>query len=154
VGGLYYCATISRFENGQLGEIFLTSNKAGSQADTAARDSAILVSLALQHGAELETIRQGLYRALNRAAFNLFQLVESGDLNEELVRSELFVAATANGLVAEDGAAQVRATIDSGSRAGHARPRAAKPYASSPLGRALDLIAEQETAELNPGVSS
>jgi putative DNA primase/helicase len=61
--------------------------------------------------------------ALNSAAFNLFQLVKSKDLNENLVRTELFAAAEACGLVAEDGAAQVRATIESGARAGHARPR-------------------------------
>ncbi len=33
---------------------------------------------------------------LNRAAFNLFQLVESKDLNENLVRTELFDAAAAS----------------------------------------------------------
>jgi hypothetical protein len=62
--------------------------------------------------------------ALNCAAFNLFQLVNNGDLNENMVRSELFAAAKACGLVDEDGAAQVQATIESGARAGHARPRA------------------------------
>jgi putative DNA primase/helicase len=61
---------------------------------------------------------------LNKAAFNMFQLVNGGHLNENMVRTELFAAATACGLVAEDGAAQVHATIDSGARAGHARPRA------------------------------
>jgi hypothetical protein len=45
VGGLRYCATIARFEDGRIGEIFLASHKAGSQADTAARDSAIVVRL-------------------------------------------------------------------------------------------------------------
>ena len=62
--------------------------------------------------------------ALNKASFKMFQLVASGDLTEEQVSTELFAAAIANGLVAEDGAAQVRATIQSGARAGHARPRA------------------------------
>jgi hypothetical protein len=62
--------------------------------------------------------------ALNKAAFNMFQLVNGGHLNENMVRMELFAAATACGLVAEDGAAQVYATIDSGARAGRARPRA------------------------------
>jgi hypothetical protein len=62
VDGLHYCATVSRFEDGHIGEIFLASHKAGSQADTAARDGAIVVSLAIQHGADLETIRRGLCR--------------------------------------------------------------------------------------------
>ncbi len=62
VGGLRYCATISRFEDGRIGEIFLASHKAGSHADTAARDSAIVLSLAAQHGADIATIRRGLSR--------------------------------------------------------------------------------------------
>ena len=69
--------------------------------------------------------------ALNKASFKMFQLVAKGQLTEEQVRSALFAAATANGLVAEDGAAQVHATIDSGARAGHERPRAAKPAAQT-----------------------
>jgi hypothetical protein len=62
VGGLRYCATIARFEDGRIGEIFLASHKAGSQADTAARDSAIVASIAVQHGPDLETIQRGLCR--------------------------------------------------------------------------------------------
>jgi hypothetical protein len=64
--------------------------------------------------------------ALNRAAFNMFQLVNSGDLNETLVREKLFAAARACGLVDDDGARQVLATIESGARAGHLRPRTGK----------------------------
>jgi hypothetical protein len=58
-GGL---ATISRFEDGRLGEIFLTSRRSGSDTDTAARDSAIVCSIALQFGADVETIRKALCR--------------------------------------------------------------------------------------------
>lgn len=61
-GGLAYLATISRFPDGHLGEIFLTNHKAGSAADTAARDSAIVCSIALQFGADIETIRKALCR--------------------------------------------------------------------------------------------
>jgi putative DNA primase/helicase len=61
--------------------------------------------------------------ALNRAAFSMFQLVASGDVTEDMVRTHLFAAAETNGLVAEDGAAQVHATIESGARAGNVRPR-------------------------------
>ena len=60
--GLAYLATISRFPDGSLGEIFLTNHKAGSAADTAARDSAIVCSIALQFGADVETIRKALCR--------------------------------------------------------------------------------------------
>jgi hypothetical protein len=60
--GLAYVATISRFADGGLGEIFLSAAKAGSAVDTAARDSAIVFSIALQSGADVETIRKALCR--------------------------------------------------------------------------------------------
>lgn len=60
--GLDYVATISRFDDGRVGEIFLSNHKAGSHADTAARDSAIVCSIALQFGADIETIRRALCR--------------------------------------------------------------------------------------------
>jgi hypothetical protein len=60
--GLSYVATVSRFHDSRIGEIFLTSHKAGSAADTAARDAAIVCSIALQFGADVETIRRALCR--------------------------------------------------------------------------------------------
>jgi hypothetical protein len=66
--GLKYTATISRFADGRLGEIFLSNHKAGSHADTAARDSAIVCSIALQFNADLETIRRALCRDSHGAA--------------------------------------------------------------------------------------
>lgn len=60
--GLKYVASISRFPDGRLGEIFLSNHKNGSAADTAARDAAIAASLALQHGADISTIAKALCR--------------------------------------------------------------------------------------------
>jgi hypothetical protein len=61
-GGLPYIATVSPFSDGTIGEIFLTNHKSGSDTDTAARDSAIVCSIALQFGADIETIRKALCR--------------------------------------------------------------------------------------------
>ena len=61
-GGLKYTCTVGRFSDGRLAEIFLTNHKAGSHADTAARDSAITFSIAVQHGADPGTIRSALCR--------------------------------------------------------------------------------------------
>src|SRR5262249_17447410 len=69
--------------------------------------------------------------ALNRAAFNLSQLVAIGGLDADTVREQLFAAAEACGLVAEDGANSVRATIDSGSRAGLGKPRQVSEWQQS-----------------------
>jgi hypothetical protein len=60
--GLAYTATASWFGDGRLAELFLNNHKAGSQADTSAKDAAITLSLALQHGADIETIRKALCR--------------------------------------------------------------------------------------------
>ena len=50
--GLRFSATISRFADGRIGELFLNNHKAGNQTDTNARDAAIVLSFALQHGAD------------------------------------------------------------------------------------------------------
>jgi ribonucleoside-diphosphate reductase alpha chain len=60
--GMAFTATISRFPDGRLGEIFLTNGKVNTDADTAARDSAVVASLALQHGVPLDTLRKALLR--------------------------------------------------------------------------------------------
>lgn len=62
IGGLEYTATVSRFSDGRIGEVFLGNHKSNSSADTAARDSAIVFSIAVQHGADPETIRRALCR--------------------------------------------------------------------------------------------
>ena len=41
VGGLTYTATISRYADGRVGELFLGNHKSNSTADTNARNSAI-----------------------------------------------------------------------------------------------------------------
>jgi hypothetical protein len=60
---------------------------------------------------------------LNRAAFNLFQIVAGGALSEQEVGDRLFAAADACGLIADDGVPQVLATIKSGACAGFKKPR-------------------------------
>jgi hypothetical protein len=62
LGGMAYHATVSRFPDGAPAEIFLNAAKTDSAADIAARDSAVAVSLALQYGAPLDVLRNGLMR--------------------------------------------------------------------------------------------
>ena len=62
VSGRRYRATISRYADGRVGEIFLSNNKSGSDSDTAARDSAVVCSIALQYGVPLTVIRRALMR--------------------------------------------------------------------------------------------
>lgn len=60
--GLAYSATISRYPDNTLAEIFISNSKAGSHSDSAAKDSAVVASLALQHGVPLDVIRKALLR--------------------------------------------------------------------------------------------
>jgi hypothetical protein len=60
--GFKFVATVSRFPDGRIAEIFLTNGKCGSDSDVAARDSAVVCSIALQFGAPLDTIRRALIR--------------------------------------------------------------------------------------------
>jgi hypothetical protein len=60
--GQTYSVTVGCFGDGRLAEIFLGNAKAGSHSDSAAKDSAVVCSLALQHGVPLETIRKALMR--------------------------------------------------------------------------------------------
>ena len=60
--GLRYTCTVCRFRDGRIAEIFLGNHKTNSSADTNARDNAIVASLALQHSAGIEVIRNALCR--------------------------------------------------------------------------------------------
>jgi hypothetical protein len=62
VAGLRYTATISRFADGRVAEVFLQNHKSNSTADVHARDAAIAFSFAVQHGADPEAIRRALCR--------------------------------------------------------------------------------------------
>ena len=61
-GGLRYTCTVGRFPDGRLAEVFLSNHKSNSAADANARDAAIVCSIALQCGADIETIRLALSR--------------------------------------------------------------------------------------------
>ena len=68
LGGLRFTATVSRFDDGRIAEVFLSNHKAGNQSDTNARDCAILLSFALQHGADINQIRKAICRNSNGQA--------------------------------------------------------------------------------------
>jgi hypothetical protein len=57
-----FIATTGRFPDGRLAEVFISNGKINTDADTSARDSAVVCSIALQFGADLATIRGALLR--------------------------------------------------------------------------------------------
>lgn len=63
-GGLdrRYAVTLGFYDDGDLGEVFITGGKSGEQVEAVARDGAVLLSLALQHGTPLDAIASAITR--------------------------------------------------------------------------------------------
>lgn len=63
-GGLTknHTITVGYYDDDRPGEVFITGGKSGEQVEAIARDGAVLMSLALQHGATLDTIRHAITR--------------------------------------------------------------------------------------------
>ena len=57
-----FSVTTGYYDDGTFGEVFITGGKSGEQVEAIARDGAVLLSLALQYGAPLETIAGALTR--------------------------------------------------------------------------------------------
>lgn len=63
VGSQRYIATVGHFPDGRPAELFVNgAMRAGTEADINCCDGAIAVSLALQYGCPLETLRSGMKR--------------------------------------------------------------------------------------------
>jgi hypothetical protein len=54
--------TLGFYPDGTIGEVFISGAKAGSEVEAVARDGAVLLSILLQYGAPLETIKHAITR--------------------------------------------------------------------------------------------
>lgn len=61
-GNADFATGVGVFADGRPAEVFVTGAKAGSDVQALARDGAILLSLALQFGVPLETIKHAITR--------------------------------------------------------------------------------------------
>jgi hypothetical protein len=57
-----FAVTLGFYDDGALGEVFISGAKSGEAVEAIARDGAVLMSLALQHGANLETLASAITR--------------------------------------------------------------------------------------------
>ena len=57
-----FSVTIGFYPNGAVGEVFIDGGKSGQDIQSTARDAAVVLSLALQHGVPPETIRHAVTR--------------------------------------------------------------------------------------------
>lgn len=75
--------TVGYYPDGTVGEVFIDAGKAGAQIEAIARDSAIILSHALQYGAPLE----GIAKALTRDDQNAAQTIVSATV-DRLMRDQ------------------------------------------------------------------
>lgn len=63
-GGLnkHHTVTVGFYDDGTPGEVFIDGGKSGEQVQAIAHDGAVLLSMALQHGVSLDTIRHAITR--------------------------------------------------------------------------------------------
>jgi hypothetical protein len=59
---------IGRYPDGTIGEIFINGEKCGTQLDVVARDCAVILSLAFQHGLTIANLRHAVTRDGNGEA--------------------------------------------------------------------------------------
>lgn len=64
-GGLarVHTITLGFYDDDTLGEIFINGGKSGEVVEAIARDSAVILSMALQYGVPLATIRNAISRS-------------------------------------------------------------------------------------------
>jgi hypothetical protein len=70
-----FVVTLGYYADGDIGEVFVGGAKAGSEVEAVARDGAVLLSLALQHGISLNVIRHALTRNQDGTASSIIGAV-------------------------------------------------------------------------------
>lgn len=63
-GGLTkrHTVTVGYYDDGRPGEVFITGGKSGEMVEAIARDGAILLSMALQYGADIHAVKGAITR--------------------------------------------------------------------------------------------
>jgi hypothetical protein len=63
-----FTVTLGRYPDGEVGEVFISGGKSGSEVEANVRDTAILLSLALQHGVPIGTMAAAITREADGSA--------------------------------------------------------------------------------------
>ena len=66
-----FTVTVGFYPDGTPGEVFIDGGKTGQDIQSTARDAAVVLSLALQHGTPIETIRHAVTRSGSGAAASI-----------------------------------------------------------------------------------
>lgn len=66
-----FTITVGFYPDGRPGEVFIGGGKTGQDIQSTARDAAVVLSLAIQHGTPIETIRHAITRDGSGAAVSI-----------------------------------------------------------------------------------
>jgi hypothetical protein len=61
-----FTVTVGFYADGTPGEVFIDGGKTGQDIQSTARDAAVVLSLAMQHGTPIETIRHAVTRGASK----------------------------------------------------------------------------------------
>jgi len=70
-----FSVTIGFYPDGTPGEVFIDGGKTGQDIQSTARDAAVVLSLALQHGVSPETIRHAVTRGASEGPASILGAV-------------------------------------------------------------------------------
>ena len=70
-----FTVTVGLYADGTPGEVFIDGGKTGQDIQNTARDAAVVLSLALQHGIPIEAIRHPVTRSGSGAAASILGAV-------------------------------------------------------------------------------
>ena len=70
-----FTVTVGFYPDGTPGEVFIDGGKTGQDIQSTARDAAVVLSLALQHGTPIETIRHAVTRGASEEPASIFGAV-------------------------------------------------------------------------------
>lgn len=60
--GVYMTATVGRYPDGRPGEVFVSDIKFGTVAESICHDAAVILSIALQYGAQVDVLAAAMTR--------------------------------------------------------------------------------------------
>jgi hypothetical protein len=70
-----FAVTLGYYDDGEIGEVFITGGKSGQEIEAIARDGAVAVSLALQYGAQIDGLVSAMTRDENGAPSSIIGAV-------------------------------------------------------------------------------
>jgi hypothetical protein len=70
-----FTVTLGYYDDGRVGEVFIDGAQSGSEMEGVTRDGAVLISLGLQHGVPLETMKHATSRDRNNDATTIIGAV-------------------------------------------------------------------------------